>query len=62
MIKKIYTYKDFLKYDEVKGEGGIYYSRWNYAEEDMIHIEGRFKDIKRKDDINYDDCKRNESL
>lgn len=40
--KKIYTYKDFLKYNEEENEGGIYYSRWDYT--DMIHIEDRFKD------------------
>ena len=40
--KKIYTYKDFLEYNEEENEGGIYYSRWDYT--DMIHIEDRFKD------------------
>lgn len=39
---KIYTYKDFLEYDKEEEEGGIFYTRWDYA--DMIHIEDRFKE------------------
>ena len=39
---KIYTYKDFLYYDKEEHEGGIFYTRWDYAE--MIHIEDRFKE------------------
>ena len=39
---KIYTYKDFLEYNEEENEGGIYYSKWDYK--GRIHIEDRFKD------------------